>query len=193
MPRFCPSTRQTLLSETFSCPKCRRTDSTVRRRRSGKVSLGGRLPSGSACRGPDPLRPCSASSSPSGVPEAVWPSSDSCRRNHRFAAVPRPPREYVCRLIPSRRQTSDTVTPFLRSTSACLTAGGAGRGDSIPAIDQEEPPPPPRPDRVNEDRGRGNAVADRPRDRLDDGAVDTFSPRLNRDDRRIPHHTFPLR
>ena len=33
-----------LLSETFSCPKVRRTDSTVRRRRSGQVSLGGRPP-----------------------------------------------------------------------------------------------------------------------------------------------------
>ena len=31
----------------------------------------------------------------------------------------RPPREYVCWLTPSRRQTSGTVEPFPRSTSAC--------------------------------------------------------------------------
>jgi hypothetical protein len=43
-PRFWPRTRQTLRSEAFSCPKARRTDSTVRRRRSGRISLGGRHP-----------------------------------------------------------------------------------------------------------------------------------------------------
>ena len=85
----------------------------------GTSVLGGRLPSGSACPTPDPPPTSSAASSPSGAPATDRPSWDSCRRDHRFAAVPGPPREHVCWLIPSRRQTSGTFMPFPRSTSAC--------------------------------------------------------------------------
>ena len=44
---------------------------------------------------------------------------------------------------------------------------------------QQEPLPAPGADGVDEDRRRGNAVADRPADRLDEMAVDRLDPRLD--------------
>ncbi len=54
------------------------------------------------------------------------PSPDPSRRDHRLAAVPGPPRKYVCWLMSSRRQTSGTFMPFPRSRSACRSRPSIG-------------------------------------------------------------------
>ena len=59
VPRGWPRIRQARRSGTFFCPKRRRTRSTVRRRRSGSINLGGRLPGESGC--PRPGQPPTSS------------------------------------------------------------------------------------------------------------------------------------